>query len=185
VTYLSVDLDYWWQCHRRRDVDSFFSHVFSLHVPIFVAPFHDQLLEHINQSKYDHIINVDYHSDICDYAPWMRLNEGTWANFVQSRSHFDWRYPTEACLSMNSGYCHDEVNPFEKPEAARWCKTTCQQGLRSIPWRDITAVGVCLSKDWLDGNYYCLMNVLKTLQIKEWLEISSLDQRLCIRPRFL
>jgi len=183
-TYLSIDLDYWVNCHRRRDVDLFFKKVYALGLPIFTAPFHDQLLEHINLSKYDQIINVDYHSDICDDGAELTLTEGTWANYVNHRDTYVWRHPDEGCLSPRVGYCHDTTNPFEHPEAAHWQRASCQHGLRGIPWKNITAVGVCLSKYWLNGNYNPLSNVLTTFGMDGWLCLKAIDQRLCIKPGF-
>ena len=99
ATYLSIDLDFWCHCHRRRRVDSFFKKVYALGLPIYTVSLHHHLLKHINKSKYDQIINVDYHSDLCDLATAedtrrgyvLFLDEGSWANFVNHRTHFIWR----------------------------------------------------------------------------------------------
>jgi len=101
-TYLSIDLDYW-NGLRKRSIDAFFKHVFRLGLPIWVAPFHDQLLPHINQHDCNCLVNVDYHSDISDYEPRLRLTEGTWANFVKwkRKGTFIWRYPQPKCLGCS------------------------------------------------------------------------------------
>ena len=177
MIYLSIDLDYWCKCHERRCVDSFFKHVFELKLPIYCAPFHHQLLEHINQREYDEVINVDYHSDICDNSDKVPtpLNEGTWANFVKYREQFDWRYPSEECLSEFTGYCHDDISPFDTPEVAGWPHASKKKGLRGIRWKGVTGVGVSLSKYWLYGNYNCLWNVLEYLKIDTWIMTPQRD----------
>ena len=180
MIYLSIDLDYWVHCHERKPVDTFFSHVFALNLPIFGAAFHDQLLEHINNGKYDQVWNIDYHSDICDDGDGLKCNEGTWANYVNHRDTFVWRYPDEQCLSLKTGYCHDTISPFEKPSAAGWKQATMVQGLRGIPWKHISAVGICLSKRWL-GSWDIFDNTLQKLGIEDWLTKSQHE----IRPRFL
>lgn len=181
LIYLSIDLDYWVHCHERRPVDSFFGHVFALNLPIFGAAFHHDLLEQINPTNYDKIINVDFHSDICDDGEGLELNEGTWLNYVLHKNAYEWRFPSEVCLTKETGYCHDTVNPFRKPEAAGWKQAAELQGLRGIPWKHISAVGVCLSKYWLHDNHDMITNVLQKLGIEDWLKTSQHE----IRPRFL
>ena len=180
MLYLSIDLDYW-AYRQRRDVDSFFKQVFALKLPVFCVAYHHHLLDHINQAKYDKIINVDYHADICDDGPGLALNEGVWANYVTHKDTYVWRYPSEECLSHATGYCHDDTSPFEQPAVAGWNDTEKKLGLRGIPWQEVTAVGVCLSKYWLYGRYTQLANVLKRLKMTMWLHAYQSE----IQPRFV
>jgi hypothetical protein len=144
-TYLSIDLDYW-NGLRKRSIDTFFAHVFQLQLPIWIAPFHDQLLPHINQHDCDTLINVDYHSDIADFPALGRrrlpCNEGTWANFVKwkKKGTFIWRYSHPICPTDWEGYCHNIRNPFEDARVARWKCILNRAGLRGIPWHTVKAV---------------------------------------------
>jgi hypothetical protein len=82
--YLSIDLDYF--CRgRKQQCDAFFKKVYALRLPIHVACEHHHLLDTM-EGDFDTLINVDFHSDLCDTPAegWVPedLNEGTWGNFV-------------------------------------------------------------------------------------------------------
>jgi hypothetical protein len=179
-TYLSVDLDYWAE-GTRAGAEHFFAHVLDLKLPIFVAPFHDQLLEHINANSGTHLYQIDYHSDITDLAePALDLslddlNEGSWANFVEWKEsgRFVWRHP-KISLEPGDGYCHDRNNPFEK-DCSGWRETRRATGLGCIPWKTIHAVGVCLSSDWLRGAP--VQRITDRLGISAWRNMSLKSQR--------
>ena len=183
-TYLSIDLDYW-NGLRRRSIDIFFKHVFQLGLPIWVAPFHDQLLPHINQHDCDTLINVDYHSDISDYEPRrLPLTGGTWANFVKWKKHgtFIWRYPQAECLSHDGGYCHLHKNPFKNAACARWGECLNRAGLRGIPWHTVKAVGVSLSAFWINRRNNPLLPITRVLGIDHWLKWDWIKQRTLAEP---
>jgi hypothetical protein len=138
---LSIDLDYW-SGSDERSLLGFFGHVFDLKLPIFVAPFHDQLLDHINQHPCTHLYQIDFHSDISDFdepaedLSLDHLNEGTWANFVawKQTGHFVWRYPSERL--MTEGLCYYRRNPFDE-RASGWQLVTMTRGLSHIPWKTV------------------------------------------------
>lgn len=183
--YLSIDLDYW--C-LSGSPDPFFRRVFKLGLPIFVAPFHDQLLPKINESGCDTVINVDYHSDMVDYplpAEMMNeccLTEGSWANFIRWKDtgRFIWRYPSE--VHHTDGYCHTDYNPFADPCHCGWKSTEMSEGLVGVPWRKIEAIGVCLSTDWL--RKAPIEPITNRLGIKKWTRMSLQDQRVNAQPFF-
>jgi hypothetical protein len=154
-TYLSIDLDYF--NDRDNSMLGFFAKVFSMNKPIHVQRYHHELLPDIDASGCEKLINIDFHSDVCD--PWYGLNEGTWVNFVQWRAAgcYEWRYPGKVTAA---NYCHqDGENPFvEQPE---WASLTMKRGL-AISWAGITHIGVCLSPDWVQRRpaLYQLMDKL-------------------------
>ena len=172
--YLSIDLDYW--CEAGTP-DRFFGRVFNLGLPIFVAPFHDQLVDHVNRSGCDRLLNVDYHSDLVDYRS--TLSEGSWANFVEWRAagQFEWRYPAEE--SIVKGFCHAYESPFEV-DCSGWARVQKKCGLGGIPWRSVTAVGVCLSSGWLKQS--TIGPVAERLGITRWTRMGLKDQRVNAEP---
>jgi hypothetical protein len=182
-TYLSIDLDFWnglgW-----RSIEGFFKHVFDLRLPIFVAPFHDQLLPHINQHPCNTLINVDYHSDIADDDGSLICEEGTWANFVEWKHDgtFIWRYSDSICPTPNEGYCHDRINPFKHPCVSGWGRCRKRQGWSAIPWHTIKAIGVCLSIYWIEKWRNPFAPIAETLGMREWLMMDSTEQRLGAKP---
>ena len=173
-TYLSIDLDYWSYSTEQSAVRCF-DRVFSLGLPIYVAPYHHQLLTHMNESACDTLINVDFHSDLCDLhdPPHDLLNEGTWGNFVswQKNGRFIWRYPSGP--RVHDGYCHARLNPFTK-NASGWKKTEMKKGLSDLPWDSVQAIGVCLSKYWLGSAP--ITPVTNRLGITHWRYIPNKEQ---------
>ena len=175
-TYLSIDLDYW---RTSGTPDRFFRRVFNLGLPIFVCPFHEQLLPRINQSGCDRLINVDAHADIVDDP--CPLEEGTWANFVTWRHQgaFEWRYRSEDDLA--EGYCHGYENPFQV-DCCGWKRVTLKCGLGGIPWKAISSVGVCLSTAWLEDAP--VGKIVDRLGITRWTRMNLVEQRLHAEPFF-
>ena len=180
-TYLSVDLD-WWAAGTEGSLVYFFAHVFDLKLPICVAPFHDQLLDHINANPCERLINVDYHSDLVDIPTPAEdlsltcLNEGTWGNFVawKQSAAFVWRYPK--CIhEPANGFCHCDYDPFKNACHCGWRATKMATGLGCIPWRTVHAIGVCLSSYWLNGAP--VQRITDRLGISGWRTVSLKLQR--------
>lgn len=171
--YLSIDLDYWCRS-QKRTCDAFFKKVYALHLPIHVAREHHHLLDVINSSRCDTLINVDWHSDLCDSPEdgWTLadFNDGTWGNFVSWRHKgtFIWRYPRSTCLSLHVGYCHDDDNPFEMPVSG-WMATRKRRGVADIPWDSVKSVGVCLSPTWI-GKESVIQEPITRLEMQEWVK---------------
>lgn len=168
--YLSIDLDYWCDGFKPWQVRRFFQRVYRLGLPVTVALHHHHLIEDINKRKLDTVINVDYHSDLIDVTDPHKvpLEEGTWANFVAFRGQgtFIWRYPVAKCLEHGEGYCHVNWNPFEKT-CTDWHCTQKQQGIARLPWKDIGAIGVCVSPSWL-FRPWIVADPLERLGLLEW-----------------
>ncbi len=183
-TFLSVDLDFW-SASTERSLIGFFGHVFSLNLPIFVAPFHDQLLNHIDDHPCDQLINVDFHSDIVELAApaedldLEELGEGNWANFVtwKQTGHFVWRYPRED--RIHDGYTHSLYNPF-KGDHSGWRSTRMVRGLGRLPWASIRAIGVCLSSNWLNGAP--VRPITERLGIGRWAMMDVWTQKAMAKP---
>jgi len=183
-TYLSIDLDYW-NGLQRRSIDTCFGHVFQLGLPIWVAPFHHQLLPHINQCDYDTLINVDFHSDIAEQGWGQSPTEGTWANFVKWRRHgtFIWRHSRWGRWGGETRYCHWQRNPF-KEDVSGWKCVLKQEGLQGIPWHTVQAVGVSLSTFWLSKDNPC-RPITQALGIEHGLGLDQLMQAIQARPHLV
>ena len=175
--YLSIDLDYWSWNHTGAACKRFFDRVFALGIPMWVTPSHEQLLPYINDSGCQHIVNVDEHSDIVDIDRTLKqfsrtvANDGTWANFVSFRRQglFEWRHPRSSC---QGGYCHSGVNPFRTAKCAGWKQTKKRRGIADIPWNQVSAIGVCLSRDYM-GEQAAILPVVRMLGICEWLHLHN------------
>lgn len=168
-TYLSIDLDFWNRNRNYTHLRKFLLKVMEV-IPIKeirVVDSHETLLEHVNKSGCDSLINVDYHADIYDrFNPKAKnyrnsFNCGTWVNFVnfRSRGNYTWILPYPIENAPENGYCHDidyGLNPFKKPDIAGWKKTYEKYELKPekvINWSEIKAAGICYSYDWLTGRY--------------------------------
>jgi hypothetical protein len=195
IAYLSIDLDFWRYHTTERSAIRFFDRVFALKLPIFVAPFHDQLLSHIDESGCNVLINVDAHSDLGNMPlpgvdmPLRHLTEGSWGNFIswKATGKFIWRYPDQR--RVFDGYCHDQPwgnpeddtrNPLLHPELAGWRQTSMRHGLSGLPWKSIRAVGVCLSAYWLGGAP--IHRITDRLRISQWRRLPERLQRRTLRP---
>ena len=128
-TYLSIDLDFW-NFLDIKECRSFMYEIKATGLPVTLVDDHADLLGHINRRKCSRVINIDYHSDICnnfDKRPHKKqfykekdglllpvLNCGTWANWINSRESFTWLYPPN--VAFDSAYCHypvcDKFNPL-------------------------------------------------------------------------
>lgn len=174
-SYLSIDLDYF--NDRDRSLSLFFSKVIKLRLPIYIACFHDQLLEHINSSGCNVLYNIDYHSDLSDGDD--DLNEGNWVNFVDWRSEgkYYWHRPNQQVKRNN--YCHFYTNPFDSKTPAGWLIAKQRVGL-NINWKSIKAVGCCLSPDWTQKRD-TLTTLMYKLRMPLWwknLSTDSVDRNL-------
>lgn len=161
--YLSVDLDYWRYHSGSKSLNSFLIRLLRMKrrgLPFKIVETHEKLVPHINKSGLSHIINVDYHSDIVDGVDYpgnrLTLNEGTWANFInkrlQEKGCFEWRFPHNNQNDLEDGYCHqDWKNPF-KEKCTKYEKVIMKHGLKGIDFKKIGAIGISISRDWLEDN---------------------------------
>jgi len=169
--FLSIDLDFW--CHecRPHKATRFFRRLFQkFGRPIMVAVHHHHLLEHVNNlgRGFNTLINVDFHSDLDGETP-DELSEANWVNFVnfKEKGTYIWRYPEESCLHSRTGYCHSDVNPFDR-NLTGWAGVKERRGIARIPWDCIREVGVCLSPEWLAGNQSAVHYAIEALDLFDW-----------------
>ena len=151
ITYLSIDLDYW-NNKKLSKMTNFLTHVLRLGKPIKIVRSHEQLLRDLNKTRYDLLINIDYHADIAEddkNGNPIPLNDGTWANRVVWRKNgtYEWRHPFKRPSHYN-GYCHVYKNPFTDHTSTSWKNVLARQGIKNINWKNIEAVGIALSPDW-------------------------------------
>jgi hypothetical protein len=138
---------------------------------------HEDLIHHVDRSGCDRVEHVDFHSDLTDFPEWRtsvlapgvmykrspEFNCGTWLSFVKWRSEGEllWRYPEVNCYRRGWGFCHDFRNPFVH-SCSGWKSTKHKQGLRGVRWKDVTRVGVSISKEYW-GSMHAYRGILHTL----------------------
>jgi hypothetical protein len=163
-TYLSLDLDFWNKTKDLGKIRIFLEKVKELKdrgIPVLVVDSHEELTKDVNRLEIEHLINVDYHSDIWDrWNPYVKdwyncYNCGTWINFVKksNRMIYTWVHPHKKgneCL----GYCSHRDNPFydEGLVYSGW-KVTEMLGSTTpekfIRWENVISVGIAFSYDWI------------------------------------
>lgn len=163
-TYLSLDLDFWNKIKDIEKVKAFLIKVKELQdrgIPVLVVDSHEELTKVVNKLAIEHLINVDYHSDIWDrWNP--RHNEyhncyncGTWINFIkkENRLIYTWMHP-HSKGHENLGYCSHQHNPFydEGLVYSGW-RITEMLGSRTperfVRWENVISVGIAFSYDWI------------------------------------
>lgn len=163
-TYLSLDLDFW---NKTKDLDRirvFLMKVKELKdrgIPVLVVDSHEQLTNDVNRIEIEHLINVDYHSDIWDR--WNPLHKeyyncyncGTWINFVKTKNRliYTWLHP-HTKGNEHLGYCSHNRNPFfnEGVRFSGWKVTemiSSRTPEKFIRWENVISVGVAFSYDWI------------------------------------
>lgn len=160
--YLSLDLDFFNYQKDDKLKNYFLSKLGKLKKGItYVVPSHHHLLPHINKSKCDHLINVDWHSDISDGLTDTDLCCGSWVNFVRWRktSNFTWLYPRKVCYNdkghdsnTDHGCCwtSKDVNPFLHDTEHEWASINHFLFDKSlINWNNIEQVGIAVSPNWV------------------------------------
>jgi len=182
-TYLSIDLDYWAMMPRGYNGKAYLNFIESImekDIPVKMVVSHEEILEHLEQKKPNHIINIDYHSDICadsehsDHE--IPFDEGTWAAFYSHRNQsiFEWRYPDrEACLIKGYGRCDGEEYGGYKGklpvETFGYNKVIYKKGLQGIDFSNIIEVCFVLSPNWCDVNFdvYNIFEIFDKLKVFE------------------
>ena len=91
-------------------------------------------------------------------------------------------YPSDNCLSPDEGYCHADLNPFHVA-CSGWRSVRKVKGLKRLPWNQIRAVGVCLSKPWL-RDLETVKPVARALGIADWLHMDTIELALT-KPRLV
>jgi hypothetical protein len=98
----------------------------------------------INASGCENIINIDYHQDYV-YLP-ERLDEATVFSYIDQKEQkfLEWRYPSfKECIEKRAGICDYEC--FGKDFFHTYSKQSYREGLRNIPWQDVSAASICIS----------------------------------------
>lgn len=159
-TVLSIDLDYWNTVTHHTT--NFLKRVLQLDVPIILTKHHHQSLAFINRHEGKYLVNVDYHSDLCEDdadGGLPSLNCGTWGNHVRWRKKgtFVWMCPNKKkCYQFGFGRCDSardrRTDPFKKKKSG-WQKTKVFQKLKNLKLERVKAVAICVSPDYLEWNY--------------------------------
>ena len=155
-TYLSIDLDYWNENRDYKNLRNILSFAKNSCPNIRIVDSHEEIIDHVNNSRCTNIINLDYHSDISDFDDnnSTYLNCGTWANYISFRfkGTYTWLHPHISERTIDEGYCHVNFNPFEVPRVSGWNEVIKECTLspeKYIDWGDIRAVGIAFSYEWL------------------------------------
>lgn len=175
-TYLSIDLDFWdcvtWDHWKSEsfliDLSKFRCSVFekirNYQIPVEWFQDHHHMLANIIKTNCEHIINMDFHSDLTGDGPLDVLNEGNVFDHIidSANKTFTWLYPYKDLGRRNSvGRCdHTGADAFLKKN---WIYKKQQRTVdRSvIPWDRIKRIGICLSPDWVGSDtYYFIQNDL-------------------------
>jgi len=156
--YLSLDVDFWndRSYDELRDVMERVKRLQKKGLELRIVDSHDRLVPHANRFKCTEVVNVDAHSDIVNFdrnGGELKLNCGTWANFLKVRKNFHWIYPKGR--KMKSALCHwpqtDEYSPFVDPARAGWENTT-KEAVDEFPMglmRNNAAIGIAISFEYL------------------------------------
>lgn len=159
--YLSIDIDFWNYTdlyQANNEINKLIYELLNRKVDIFACTNHQQMLQHVDDSDADLLINLDTHSDLADFTN-VNFNCGTWASFVQWRRHgkYLWLH--------RSSTAEGECNIYE--DRAEKLTAMFQYGTRSdltdweainhrtityIPWKlllnNTVAAGFCLSPSY-------------------------------------
>jgi hypothetical protein len=162
MSYLSVDLDFWYTHTSQKSSKRFFAKLLSLDVPMVVCKHHQFLVSDVNlhQPKDDTLINVDYHSDISSenyFGVDKRLNCGNWVDFIKWRNqgNYIWLYPDyKKCFYERDGICDGTFSqlPFVTGKSHsnynKWASLKHGKGLKSINLESVERIGIAISPDY-------------------------------------
>lgn len=105
-TFLSVDIDFWnILIYKENLLLSFLDklQMFSKsnNIQISAVTNHQQMLDPVNKSGCNKLVNIDFHSDLADTSV-DELNCGTWVSYVKWRDkgHYHW-------VRSNHAFCGD------------------------------------------------------------------------------
>lgn len=166
-TYLSIDIDYWnndyWEGNYLNNVE------YKLHsllqraqdIPVIAVMNHQQLLQPINNSGAERLINIDEHSDITD-ADIDNLECGTWVSYVKWRmtGHYIWIRPDR---TTEYGSCNGDVKNWN--QGTDWYKTESKyisnKNIKLARYlNDCVGIGICMSPHY---SIYELIGIFKRI----------------------
>lgn len=163
--FLSIDLDYW-QEPTDKKCGQFFIELLKHctnrpDIVLYPVVSHEEMLPYVNHSGCNHLINMDWHSDICEdkMINWdvsdgkMDINEGIWVNWVDWRKDgkYTWVLPNrKSCFNNKDGggLCHLRRNPF-RSNVTGWKRIESKTRYK-IPWSNVQKIGICMSYDWIN-----------------------------------
>lgn len=153
-SYLSVDLDFWGAFkYKKEDVKSFINDILNLDIPIHVVTSHEHILRYINKYELKYLVNMDYHSDICNEDTQYELNDGTWVNFYKYPSicNYTWIYPAQKIFRLSQGRCDNILTSKWQNISQRYSSIQKIQGTtRPSTWFSPPGeVCFAISKDYL------------------------------------
>jgi len=159
-TLLSIDLDYW----NRVTTESveFLKKVVSLDVPIALTKHHHQVLPFVNKHKTKVLMNIDYHSDLCEDdegGGLPALDCGSWVNHVRWRKsgEYVWVCPNKTnCYYDGAGRCDSErdrtTDPFKNRNTG-WYDAKVLSTLKHVELERVNAAAISVSPDFLHWNF--------------------------------
>lgn len=154
--HLSVDLDYF-NNSKIGVSSSFWKKIKRSKKPIWIFYEHQDIIPFINKTKYEKIINIDWHDDIVESDDLFLLEDYNWANYYkyQKNSIYEWRYPFKKNFTeigiWREGRCTD-VDVW-KYNLTEWKKIKHGEGIRGINFNDVKDISVVLSNRYTQGFY--------------------------------
>ena len=157
-TLLSIDLDYWNTV--TPTAVTFLKKVMSLKVPKVLTKHHQQVLPFVNRHKTKVLVNMDYHSDLCedDKGGPPELDCGSWVNHVKWRREgtYIWVCPNKTnCYEYGGGRCDSErdasTDPFKNRNSG-WKRTKVLSKVKHVNLSRVNAVAIAVSPDFLEWN---------------------------------
>jgi len=117
-------------------------------VDILTVISHEELLQHVNASGCDVLVNVDYHNDIVDNK-WTRdrkPGEGNWVNYVRWApvGTYVWIY-----RNVVEGACDDECFTTSMLVKNTGWKNIVYRDRLILPWGSVTHIGIAVSPSYI------------------------------------
>jgi hypothetical protein len=177
-TYLSIDLDFFNNTPIEQTesiLETIIKKAIKKKIPIVSVMNHQQLLPRVN--KYfktgGHLINVDWHSDICSVKKLVELNCGTWISYVNKRKlcSFSWYHPTgKNDYRVVDGSCQEDSFKEMVEHGKLWRYGTdwnkvSGKGFRvekvpELVKNNVCEIGLCMSPGWSNKKAMDLFNRL-------------------------
>lgn len=168
-TFLSIDLDYWdciydFRRNKKFSINRYdlFKEIYNRKIPFQVYFNHDEMVDQINESKCNKIINIDFHSDLVDKKDFILcgLNEGTVFNAIHDfeEKEYIWLMPYRKVGIVNElGRCdqdnYNEENCWIK-ENFIYKNQIKSAGSKWLKLDDVKEIGICFSQNWVTKETY-------------------------------
>ena len=160
--YLSIDMDFWNDIDDeqidslKKSLSDLIGKAKRLKIPIHAVVSHHQLLNFVNRTRFNQLINIDYHSDLADKRTKV-LNCGTWLSYVANRrkSQYVWYHNS----ILKHGECNGRKRIFRRKGVNKslsdWksLKHIQSTEMPTINLNNCVGIGLVLSPDY---SYNCL-----------------------------